>query len=723
MNLRRALSIFLSAALLLALARAARPSPARAAADLPVYTDALASGWQDWSWDASPNFSATAPVHSGTHAIAVDFDAAWAGLSLRAPSPLAANGYTALDFWAYGAPGGSPVDLSIQPTDAGNPPAAKTLTFPAGVWSHYTVPLTELGSPATIARLNWQDHTGAAQAPFYLDDITLVGDGAPPGGPPALSVDAAAGLHPISPEIYGMNEYGGGPGFAAFMDEIDLPVRRWGGNATSRYNWQNDISNHAFDWYFANLKESNATNLPADSAANRFIDANRAAGAATLLTTPMSGYVANDNPLACGFSVAKYGPQQSTAAGDGRPDCGNGVYPNGMQISGNDPLDTSLAITPAFVTGWVSYLAGRYGPAASGGVRYYNLDNEPDLWWETHRDIAPTGLTYDQLRDRSLAYAAAIKAGDPGAQVLGPALGVWSYYFISPYDGQRQDWATPDDTLAHGGVALTAWYLGQMQAYQAAHGQRLLDYLDLHYYPQSGVALTGAGDAARQALRLRSTRSLWDPAYVDESWIAQAGPDGGIVRLIPRMRDWVNANYPGTKLAIGEYNWGALDHINGALAQADVLGIFGREGLDLAALWAPPAPTDPGAYAFRIYRNYDGTGSKFGELSVQAASSDQERLSVYAARRSTDGALTLVVVNKSGEDLTSTLTLSNFTPASQAQVYRYSAADPGAIQHLAAQPPGPSGFSATYPADSITLFVIPPGEGTWHFLYIPVVRR
>jgi hypothetical protein len=50
------------------------------------------------------------------------------------------------------------------------------------------------------------------------------------------------------------------------------------------------------------------------------------------------------------------------------------------------------------------------------------------------------------------------------------------------------------------------------------------------------------------------------------------------------MRDWVDTWYPGTRLAITEYNWGGLDGLNGALAQADVLGIFGREGLALATL-------------------------------------------------------------------------------------------------------------------------------------------
>ena len=698
----------------------AQPEPESArAADMAVYADALAAGWQDWSWSTTRNFAATAQVHGGAKALAVTFTAGWAGLSLRAPSDLPAGDYTALDFWAYGGAGGSPVGLGIQPTSSGDPPLVKQLNFPAGTWTHYNIPLSELGGPATIARLTWQERTGTAQATFYLDDIRLVG--APPAAL-ALSVDAAADVHAISPNIYGMNEYGSSGAFAAFMDEIDLPVRRWGGNATSRYNYQNDISNHAFDWYFANLKESDATNLPADSAVNRFIDENFAAGSQSFLVTPMSGYVARNAPLACGFSVAKYGAQQSTAAGDGRPDCGNGVWTNGNPVTSNDPLDTSLAITPAFVTGWVSYLAGRYGTAANGGVRYYNLDNEPDLWWETHRDVAPTGLTYDQLRDRTLAYAAAIKAGDPGAQVLGPATGIWPYYFVSPYDGQRGDWATPDDTNAHDGVALTAWYLQQLKAHDDAHNQRLLDYLDLHYYPQGGVALTTAGDAARQALRLRSTRSLWDPTYVDESWIAQAGPDGGIVKLIPRMRAWVNANYPGTKLAVGEYNWGGQEHINGALAQADVLGIFGREALDLATLWAPPAPDEPGAYAFRMYRNYNGSGGKFGDQSVRAASSDQGRLSIYAARRTSDGALTVLVINKTGEALAAPLALANFAPGGTAQVYRYSAANLNAIVRLADQAVGAQSLELSAPANSMTLYVIPAGGGWWR-TYLPVTLR
>jgi hypothetical protein len=423
------------------------------------------------------------------------------------------------------------------------------------------------------------------------------------------------------------------------------------------------------------------------------------------MTVPLLGWVAKrrieDHPYDCGFKVSKYGAQQDTDYWD--PDCGNGVYANGTDITGNKPADTSIAITPTFVQSWITHLVGLYGTSATGGVKYYNLDNEPMLWNSTHRDVHPKPANYDEMRTRTYQYAAAIKAADPSALTLGPVLWGWCAYFYSAADGC----GIGADYQAHQNTPFVAWYLRQMKAYQQQHGLRILDYLDLHYYPQAqGVALSSAGGSSTQALRLRSTRSLWDPSYADESWI------GSPVYLIPRMHAWVNQNYPSTKLAITEYNWGALDHINGALAQADVLGIFGREGLDIATLWGPPDAAQPGAFAFRMYRNYDGAGHGFGETGVQAASADQETLSVYAAQGSTNKALTVIVINKTAGGLTSSINMSGFTPAPKASVYRYSNASPGAIQHLADQPVTSKGFSAMFPGNSITLFVMSPGVVT-----------
>jgi hypothetical protein len=673
------------------------------AADLTIYEDALASGWQDWSWSTRSATDTTRKA-TGASSLAVTYTAGWGGLSLRHAPAINAAGYSAIRFAVFGRTGSGRLALYIQATDGGSGGPAVEFTPTPNVWSQINVPLSALGSPTQIARINIQDGTGAVPPTFNLDTLRLVGQPLPAL---ALSVDAAAARKPISPLIYGINGDTATAADAAFFRSLGITVRRWGGNNKTRYNWRIDAGNTAGDWYFENTRLGNGTALPADSATNRLIAQNRQSGMDTVLTVPMIGYVAKNGSLAtCGFSVAKYGAQQRVDTW--QPHCGNGVRANGSLVTGNNPTDTSLAVGPGFVQDWATYLVNRYGRAGAGGVRYYNLDNEPDIWFETHRDLAPVGLTYDRLRDLTYQYAAAIKTADPAAQTLGPAVMGWTYYWHSPYDGQRQDWSSPDDRNAHGGTPLVPWYLQQMQAYQQSHGTRILDFLDLHYYPQApGVALSAAGNAATQALRLNSTRSLWDPSYVDESWIASAGPDGGIVKLIPRMRDWVQANYPGTQLAVGEYNWGAPEHINGALAQADVLGIFGREGLDMAMLWSPPQSTQPAAFAFRMFRNYNGAGGRFGETSVAAVSTGQDRLALYAAEETATGALTLIAINKTAGSLSAPVTLSHFTPTGVVQVWRYSPAQLTAIVHPADQIVSNGRFTANCPANSITLYRVP----------------
>src|SRR5690242_20178916 len=173
------------------------------------------------------------------------------------------------------------------------------------------------------------------------------------------------------------------------------------------------------------------------------------------------------------------------------------------------------------------------------------------------------------------------------------------------------------------------------------------------------------------------------------------------------MKQVVANNYPGTKTAITEYNWGALDSMNGALAQADVLGIFGRERLDLATLWGPTQATDPWAYAFRMYRNYDGRGGQFGNTSVRAVSSDQGRLALYAATRGARGALTMILINKTASSIRSTIAIRHFAAGRRASRYRYSAAHLGTIVHDTSVSVSSGRLTATYPADSITLLVLP----------------
>ncbi len=511
---------------------------------------------------------------------------------------------------------------------------------------------------------------------------------------PTLTVNVSGSRHRISSDIYGMNSYSVD---AALAKELRIPVSRWGGDNTTRYNWLVDSSNAGGDWFFTG--GNGQSNPVAGASADQFVSTNHANGSKSVLTIPIIGYVNKSSAWSCGFSVAKYGSQQDTNPyihpnGDS---CGNGNHPDGTPITNNDPLDVSIVSDPTFMQGWINHLISVHGTAARGGVQIYQLDNEPSGWGNTHRDIHPGATSYDELRDRTYQYAAMIKATDPSAKTLGPSDFGWPVYVNSGLNGDRE---------AHGGVWFAEWYLQQMRAYEQQHGVRILDYFDEHYYPPTGNS--SVGDANTQALRLRSTRSLWDPTYKDESWIGQYYPPIQLIRL---FHNWVKKDYPGTKIAITEYNWGGLESINGALAQADVLGIFGRENLDLATLWGPPSSTQPGAYAFRIYRNYDGKGSKYGDVWVNSTSADQGQLAIYGAQRSKDSAVTLIVINKTGSDLTSSLNLAGFNPAATAQVYTYSSDNLNAIVHQPDLAVSTTGFSATYPANSITLVVLKPKAG------------
>lgn len=515
----------------------------------------------------------------------------------------------------------------------------------------------------------------------------------------SITVDANANRHSISPLIYGVNHAD-----AASLADLNSPLNRWGGNNTTRYNWDLNADNRGNDWYYESLAYASAT--PGE-VGDTFVGASRSAGARPMLTVPMLGWVANlgaGRQRLSSFSIARYG-QQTGNDWQWFPDAGNGIAANGVEIAGNDPHDANVPVDSNFQASWIQHLVATWGTAASGGVPYFILDNEPGIWHGTHRDVHPLGATMDEVRDKILDYAAKVKSVDPSAQVVGPEEWGWGGYILSGFDAQYgsiHGWGINPDRTAHGGWDFLPWLLDQLRQHDAASGQRLLDVFSVHYYPQGGEYGNDTS-AAMQLRRNRSTRSLWDPSYVDESWISD------VVRLVPRLREWVNAYYPGTKTAVTEYNWGAEGHINGATAQADILGIFGREGLDMATRWTTPASTSPTYKAIKMYRNYDGARSTFGDQSVRASGPNPDVLSSFAALRSSDGALTIMVVSKALSGSTPvSVDLANFSAASTAQAWQLDAAN--AIRRLADVAVVGGRLSQSVPPQSITLFVVPAGS-------------
>ena len=517
----------------------------------------------------------------------------------------------------------------------------------------------------------------------------------------AVNVDAALDRKPINPKIYGIAY-----GTTAALADLNAPLNRYGGNNTTRYNWQQNADNRGQDWYFESIGDSSTV---AGERGDSFISSTRAGGAEPMITIPMIDWVAkvgaNRTKLAS-FSQSKYGAQTGN---DWQwfADAGNGVLKSTNQnVSGNDPNDANVPNSAAVQDGWVQHLVSRWGLSTAGGLQYYIMDNEHSIWHSTHRDVHPVGAKMAEVRDKMLAYAAAVKGRDAAAMVVGPEEWGWSGYTLSGYDqqyGSLYGWSNLPDRIANGNWDYLPWLLNQLKGSSVANGQKPLDVFSVHYYPQGGE-FGNDTSTAMQLRRNRSTRSLWDPAYVDETWISDT------VKLIPRLRSWVDTYYwPGTPIAITEYNWGAESHVNGATAQADIYGIFGREGLDIAARWTTPDASTPTYKAMKLYRNYDGNKSGFGDTSVRAAVPNPDNVSAFAAVRSTDNALTVMVINKYLSGSTPvTVNLANFSGNGSGQVWQLTAAN--TITRLAdAAYSGPA-VSLTVPAQSITLLVLAAGS-------------
>ncbi|HWD38500.1 MAG TPA: glycoside hydrolase family 44 protein, partial [Fimbriimonas sp.] len=327
------------------------------------------------------------------------------------------------------------------------------------------------------------------------------------------------------------------------------------------------------------------------------------------------------------------------------------------------------------------------------------------IWHSTHRDVHPTGETYTELYNDYVSYAGAVRGADANALIFGPEEWGWTGYFYSGYDAQYagiHGWGgTLPDRGSHGNMDHIPWLLQNLKSYQTSSGKQLLNVLSVHWYPQQGE-YSNDDSSGMQAIRNRSTRSLWDPAYTDTSWI------NSIVQLIPRLKSWVSTYYPGLQTAITEYNWGDEAALNGATAQADVMGIFGRESLDYSTRWTTPATNSPAYLAMKIYRNYDGSKSVFGDTSVSCTAPNPDNLSAFAAQRTSDSALTVMVVNKVSSSTSINVNLSNFTSNGTAAVYQISSATQTSINHLANIAVSGSTLSTSVPAQSITLFVLQP---------------
>lgn len=580
--------------------------------------------------------------------------------------------------------------------------AALVVTVGAGVWAFHAPAASPLDAAASPAGDPWAGVT------FTID----------------------AGVRwPISRYIYGVN----------FLTDSSvwgrLPLRgitlnRMGGNRLSTYNWETNWSNAGNDYQYQNDRYLSASATPGEAIRARTA-ATFARDAAMLVTIPMLGWVAGDaSATRLDTTDANRAARLAAHFVASRP------FKGAPLANAPDTHDGAV-----YQDEFVHWLEGAFPAARRDASRriMYCLDNEPDIWYSTHKEIQsdsgddpsrPRLLAYDEFADRSIEYARAIKSVAPDAIVFGPSTATWAGMASL---GRYANGRFHEDPV-HGRDDALGVYLDRMRDAERKYGARLLDVLDVHWYPAASngrYAITNdyadPRDTAELAeIRMQTPRSLWDAGYSEpHSWVEQAA--GGPIRLLRRLDEQIARHYPGTKLAISEYYFGRGGDISGGVAQADLLGIFGRERLFAATLWpnagvwAKPyegKPEKAYAYvagAFRMYRDYDGAGGHFGDTGIAASTSDSVSSSVYA---SVDGAgrVVIVAINKTAAPLRARIAVKYSAALSHGTAYTLTAASPEPSRGAACSDApdascallGGNAVLYTMPGRSVTTLVLSP---------------
>lgn len=476
-----------------------------------------------------------------------------------------------------------------------------------------------------------------------------------PGRIVPVAIKANEGRQPISRYIYGSNQ--------DLSDNDVWTVRRIGGNRMTGYNWENDYSNAGSDWmhssdtYMLSIFGLQAGNEPG-RVMTTFHDRSLAIGAQSIITLQLAGYVSADQ-----------GGTVSTAQ----------TAPSGRWKQVQASKGAPFAATPdlsddmVYMDEFVQFMVDRFGSAASDqGVRWYSLDNEPGLWSETHPRIHPEHLSAADLVDRSIEMALAVKAVDPDAKIVGPAL-----YGFAAYETLQ---GAPDWAQEQRGQWFIDYYLDRMREAEQEHGIRLLDVLDVHWYPEaqgdSRITLETALTVNDIEARLQAPRTLWDGSYVENSWIGEWKQ--AYLPLLPTLKASIDTYYPGTELAITEYNYGASASVSGGLANADVLGVFGEQDIHLATLWQLEDNNTYVSSAFNLYRNYDGQLSTYGDTRIGVDLADKTEQSVYASIHGDDASqLHIIAINKSqSENATFTFDIAADASFGEAEVFYFNATSP-----------------------------------------------
>ena len=610
---------------------------------------------------------------------------------------------------APAAPPAAPTGLQAT---AGNAQVNLTWSASVGAASYHVKrtttnggPYTQVAAPTTTSDAD----TGLTNGTTYyyvVSALNAAGESANSAQASATPVAATADVmitvnpaisKPISPYIYGINFYSGVTGAPTL-----LTFDRDGGNRWTAYNWETNASNAGSDYLYENDDYLSSSTVPAE-AVRSFIADDQTNDVASLVTFQLQGLVSGDES----------GPVSTTNP----PDMTRfkTVIDKKSTVS-SVPFTLTPPTTDAnvYMDEFIWALDQKFSGMGIFGANpshptFISLDNEPELWNSTHLEVqGSTAVTSDNYITKTINLSKALKDQFPDVVIFGPV----HYGFQGIYNWQGELSATPN-----GSNWFPDKYLQALKTASTTYGKPLVDVYDFHWYveeydPNGTRALdltsTTLTDAQIQLI-VQSPRALWDPTFTDSTnsnpWIYQELGNTPI-NLLGRLQAKINAENPGMKISITEYENGGWNHIAGTIAQADNLGIFGSQGLFAANFWPPNGTYSYALAGFRAFRGFDGANASFGDTSLQSTSSNVQNVVVYASTdTTTPGRTVFVAINRSAS--AQVTAINGATLSGTAHLYQMTAAStqgqsPVAPVSIGTMAVSGSSLTITLPALSVT---------------------
>jgi hypothetical protein len=437
-----------------------------------------------------------------------------------------------------------------------------------------------------------------------------------------ITVSALQNQKPISPYLYGRNnnisDNPNSPTSASdwtrYKDAGIRMYRENGGNNATKYNWKARLSSHP-DWY------NNVYTNNWDFKLSSFLSNTQ--NTQIMFAFQLLGKVAKTNQANFndwGYNSSQWwsGVGQNLAGGGTLNPAGGG---QALQDGNPDlyvkdwPADSTVAI----IDYWVNDLK-----LDSTRFRYWNMDNEPDIWSGTHDDVVKTNISADEYLEKYFAVAKAARKKFPNIKLAGPVFtNEWQWY----------NW----NNAKVNGYVWAEYFIKKLAEEQKASGMRLLDVLDFHFYPDTENA-----DLTLQLHRIWFD-TQWD--YPGANGVKRTGSgdwDDSIKKeyIMERCKQWLT-QYMGENHGV-TFGVSEIGNINTdpnvvACWYASNLGVFANEGVELFTPWSWYV----GQWeVMNLFSNY------FGKISAKTQSSNELYVSGYSALSPNKDTLTIALVNR-----------------------------------------------------------------------------